>query len=75
MRRVNFVPHANCHYIDLSTGLADQEGYLQAQFDDGDGLHLNGIGYRSCIEKLHDSIAKLAPLATVENNAVEILGR
>jgi lysophospholipase L1-like esterase len=63
---------ANCHFINLSAGLADEEGYLQTQFDDGDGAHLNGSGYRICIDKLHESMAKLSPLALAEVEAAEI---
>lgn len=50
---------ANAHYIDLASALADGEGQLQQQYDDGDGTHLNGKGYRVCIEKLRESIGLL----------------
>jgi len=46
-----------CHYVDLSSQLADAQGRLQPQFDDGDGLHLNAAGNRLCLEKLQESLA------------------
>jgi lysophospholipase L1-like esterase len=59
----------NCHYIELGSGLANDGGYLRPQFDDGDGVHLNGEGYQLCIEKLRESLMKLAPIVGVTTTA------
>jgi lysophospholipase L1-like esterase len=58
----------NCHYLDLSSKLTNDNGYLRPQFDDGDGVHLNGDGYRLCIEKLRESLMKHAPALTLTKN-------
>lgn len=58
----------NCYYIDLSSQLANETGYLRPQFDDGDGVHLNGEGYRLCIEKLRESLMKIAPALPLTKN-------
>ena len=59
--------HPNCHYVELGSKLANENGYLRPQFDDGDGVHLNGQGYQLCIEKIRESLMKFAPVAGITN--------
>jgi lysophospholipase L1-like esterase len=56
---------SHCYFIDLYNPLVDANGHLRAQFDDGDGVHLNGEGNRLCIERiraaLSQSVSSLEP--------------
>jgi lysophospholipase L1-like esterase len=38
------LPH--CHFLDISPALSDSAGYLQFQYDVGDGIHLSEQGYK-----------------------------
>jgi lysophospholipase L1-like esterase len=59
---------SNCHFIDLYHPLADAQGYLSSQFDDGDGVHLNGEGYRLCIKKIREAL--IQPASSLGTKAV-----
>jgi lysophospholipase L1-like esterase len=60
----------DCYYVDLNSILANEAGCLRTQFADADGVHLNGMGYRVCIEKLRESLAKHASVAAAKAHNV-----
>lgn len=47
---------AACHFVDLASCVSNERGFLLAEYADTDGVHLNGRGYRVCIEKLNESL-------------------
>ncbi|HXT10451.1 MAG TPA: GDSL-type esterase/lipase family protein [Candidatus Angelobacter sp.] len=46
------------HFVDVGPALSDDRGGLRTEFADSDGMHLNGKGYRVCIEKMRDALAQ-----------------
>jgi lysophospholipase L1-like esterase len=43
-----------CHLMDLRPAFNDAHGCLQREFAEEDGVHLNGQGYRLCIERVRE---------------------
>jgi lysophospholipase L1-like esterase len=57
-----------CHLVDLGPTFNDEHGCLRREFAEDDGMHLNGQGYRLCIEKVREAL--LPVLATNANSGV-----
>ena len=49
---------ARCVFVDVGSSLVDASGNLSAAFQDGDGIHLNGVGNRIWIDELRNAITK-----------------
>lgn len=41
-----------CYFLDMADGLTDSDGNLSRNFHEGDGIHLNSIGYKMFSQKL-----------------------
>jgi len=56
--------------IDFWSGTADDKGYIQSKYDNGDGIHLNDSGHRyifeKAMEKYTDIFAALKEYLSVE---------
>jgi len=48
--------NSRCHLVDLGPNFNDERGALRCEYADDDGVHLNGSGYRLCIEKLRGAL-------------------
>jgi lysophospholipase L1-like esterase len=47
---------SRCHLVNLGPRFNTEQGALRREFADEDGVHLNGSGYRVCIEKLREAL-------------------
>lgn len=61
-------PDPRCYFIDLGPTFNDQNGVLRREYADDDGVHLNGLGYRLCIQILRGNL--LPVLSTSTNTGV-----
>ncbi|NAR55593.1 hypothetical protein GPS59_16975 [Acinetobacter haemolyticus] len=46
----NLAENYSVGYFDMHSYYADQDGYLKNQYDSGDGIHLNTVGYTGRIQ-------------------------
>jgi lysophospholipase L1-like esterase len=53
----------NCTFVDPGSKLIDPSGNLRKEYDDGDGVHLNGAGNSIWIQELKGVIKRAQPRA------------
>jgi len=59
----------SCTFVDPGTKLIDSSGNLKKEYDDGDGVHLNGAGNSILIEELKKVIKGAQPRAALALSA------
>lgn len=47
---------SRCHLVDLVPAFSDERGCLRRELAEDDGVHLNGVGYRLCIQKMREAL-------------------
>lgn len=47
---------SRCHFVDLVPSFKDERGNLRQELAEEDGVHLNGAGYRLCVEKMREAM-------------------
>lgn len=56
----------NCTFVDPGSKLMDSSGNLRKEYDDGDGVHLNGAGNSIWIQELKEVVRKAQPKAQAD---------